>query len=70
MKKYSDLIISEAANRTLSRNRFVPRVGMLKNFLIYNCGMADAINKLIADNSTLKNYNTDYQKPLSYLFQT
>jgi hypothetical protein len=70
MKKYSDLIISEAANRTLSRNRFVPRVGMLRNFLIYNCGMADAINKLIADNSTLKNYNTNYQKPLSYLFQT
>lgn len=69
MKKYSDLI-SEATNVTLNRNRFVPRLGMLRNFLIYNCGMFDAINKLIGENSTLKNYNPDYQKPLSYLFQT
>jgi hypothetical protein len=69
MKKYSDLIL-EAAGAPLSRNRFVPRVGILRNFLIYNCGMFDAINKLIADNATLKNYNSNYQKPLSYLFQT
>ena len=69
MKKYSDLIL-EAAGAPLSRNRFVPRVGMLRNFLIYNCGMFDAINQLLKDNSTLKNYNTNYQKPLSYLYQT
>jgi hypothetical protein len=69
MKKYSDLI-SEAAGAPLSKNRFIPRIGMLKKFLIYNCGMHDAIAQLIKENSTLKNYNSDYQKPLSYLYQT
>lgn len=69
MKKYSDLIL-EADGYPLPRNRFVPRVGMLRNFLIYNCGMFDAINQLLKDNATLKNYNADYQKPLSYLYQT
>ena len=66
MKKYSDLILESL----LPRNTFVYKLGMLREFLIYKCGMFEAINKLLKDNSTPKNFNSEYQYPLSILYKT
>ena len=66
MKKYSNLILESV----LTRPSFVYKLGMTKKFIIYKCGMFNAINKLIAENSTPKNFNPEYQEGLSILYRT
>jgi len=66
MKKYSELILEAA----IPRHSFVFRLGIMREFLIYKCGMFDAITKLLRDNSSRKNFNPDYQYPLSILYKT
>ena len=66
MKKYSELILESL----LARPSFVYKLGMSRDFITYKCGMYEAINKLVSENSTPKNFNTDYQKGLSLLYKT
>ena len=66
MKKYSELILESV----LTKSSFVYKLGMSREFITYKCGMFNAINKLVADYSTLKNFNPEYQKGLSLLYQT
>jgi hypothetical protein len=66
MKKYSNLILESV----LTRPSFVYKLGMTKKFITYKCGMFNAINKLIAENSTPKNFNPEYQEGLSILYRT
>jgi hypothetical protein len=66
MKKYSNLILESV----LTRPSFVYKLGMTREFITYKCGMFEAINKLIAENSTLKNFNPEYQEGLSILHKT
>jgi hypothetical protein len=66
MKKYSELILESL----LVRSSFVYKLGMSRDFITYKCGMYEAINKLVDDNSTPKNFNPDYQIGLSLLYRT
>ena len=66
MKKYSELILESV----LTRPSFVYKLGMSRDFITYECGMFKAINKLVANNSTPKNFNPDYQIGLSLLYKT
>jgi hypothetical protein len=66
MKKYSELILESL----LTRPSFVYKLGMSKKFIIYKCGMFKAINRLLKENSTPKNFNSEYQMGLSILYKT
>ena len=67
--KYSQLILESKLKKDFERNTFIKNIGSTFDFLVYKCGMYNAVNELCKDISTEKNYNSKYQKPLELLYK-